>query len=227
MKGSHARSAYFYHEVPNFHFVTICIPGNLNELFYPRPFGLRVLSLPATVCVCLSVCQFLLVRAITHHPLKLGSPIGPKDAKHFAEGPYCFRGWLGLIFQVKCHFISKSCFFASRLHLWNICETCKNGWKHVCSTSWMAAHISVHPKASCHGPWNSRVVSLMWPLLASLSWTRRFGNEFWMLLWAFTKSDIPHMLTFCMPIFGNGRNKSETVCICLYCLQVPKLGYPA
>ena len=26
------------------------------------------------VCVCLSVCQLLLVRAITHHPIKLGSP---------------------------------------------------------------------------------------------------------------------------------------------------------
>ena len=40
------------------------------------PFGLRVLSLPVSVCVCvcLSVCQLLLVRTITRHPFKLGSP---------------------------------------------------------------------------------------------------------------------------------------------------------
>ena len=42
-------------------------------------FGLRVLSLPASVCLCVrpSVCvcgKHLLVRAITHHPFKLGSP---------------------------------------------------------------------------------------------------------------------------------------------------------
>ena len=41
-------------------------------------FGLRVLSLPASVCVCLSVClsgvNHLLVRVITLDPFKLGSP---------------------------------------------------------------------------------------------------------------------------------------------------------
>ena len=38
-------------------------------------FGLRVLSLPASVCVCVRPCvNHELVRAITHHPFQLGSP---------------------------------------------------------------------------------------------------------------------------------------------------------
>ena len=42
-------------------------------------FGLRVLSSPASVCVCPCVCvslcvNHLLVRAITRDPFKLGSP---------------------------------------------------------------------------------------------------------------------------------------------------------
>ena len=40
--------------------------------FYPRPvFGLRVLSLPVSVCVCIN---HLFVRTITRHLFKLGSP---------------------------------------------------------------------------------------------------------------------------------------------------------
>ena len=38
-------------------------------------FGLRVLLLPASVCVCVHVCvNPQLVHAMTHHPFKLGSP---------------------------------------------------------------------------------------------------------------------------------------------------------
>ena len=38
-------------------------------------FGLRVLSLPASVCVCVRPCvNHELVRVITHHPFQLGSP---------------------------------------------------------------------------------------------------------------------------------------------------------
>ena len=48
--------------------------GQQCGVFTLGPFGLRVLSLPASVCVCLSVCQLLLVRTITRHPFKLGSP---------------------------------------------------------------------------------------------------------------------------------------------------------
>ena len=38
-------------------------------------FGLRVLSLPASVCLCVCMCgNHVLVRTITHHRFKLGSP---------------------------------------------------------------------------------------------------------------------------------------------------------
>ena len=84
--------------------------------------------------------------------------------------------------HVKFNLFSKSCLFASLLRLWNICETCKkrmkrslfhilDGYAHICS-----------PTETCHGPWNSRVVSLVWPLLASQSSTRRLAMDFCMLL---------------------------------------------
>ena len=76
--------------------------------------------------------------------------------------------------HVKLNLFSKSYLFASLLRLWNICETCKkrmkrslfhilNGYAHICS-----------PTETCYGPWNSRVVSLVWPLLAFQSSTRRW-----------------------------------------------------
>ena len=74
--------------------------------------------------------------------------------------------------HVRFNLFSKSCLFASLLRLWNICETCINIWK------WSLFHILngcaqiCSPTVSCHGPWNSRVVSLVWPLLASQSSTR-------------------------------------------------------
>ena len=55
-----------------------CIVTPLWLNFLPEDsFGHRVLSLPASVCVCLFVClcvNHLLVRAITRDPFKLGSP---------------------------------------------------------------------------------------------------------------------------------------------------------
>ena len=45
-------------------------------------FGLRVLSLPASVCLCVCVCgNHLLVRAITCHPFKLESPNLDQNSK--------------------------------------------------------------------------------------------------------------------------------------------------
>ena len=79
---------------------------------------------------------------------------------------------------VKFNSFSKSCLFASLLRLWNICETCKkrmkqslfhilNGYAHICS-----------PTETCHGPWNSRVVSLVWPLLGFPVLDSAIGNGF-------------------------------------------------
>ena len=77
--------------------------------------------------------------------------------------------------HVKFNLFSKSCLFASlcvfeifvipakkrmKRSLFHIL----NSYAHICS-----------PTGTCHGPWNSRVVSLVWPLLASQSSTRRLN----------------------------------------------------
>ena len=95
--------------------------------------------------------------------------------------------------HVKFNLFSKSCLFASLLRLWNICETCKNGWKRSLSHILHSCARKFSPTGSCHGLWNSRVVSLVRPLLASQSSTRRLAMDFFMLLYAFTKVYIPHM----------------------------------
>ena len=47
----------------------------LNSFLPEASFGLRVLSLPACVCVCVRVSvNHELVQAIIHQPFKLGSP---------------------------------------------------------------------------------------------------------------------------------------------------------
>ena len=123
---------------------------------------------------------------------------------------------------VKFYLFSKSCLFASLLHLWNICDTCKNGWKQSLLHILNGCALLCSPTGSCHGPWNSRVVSLVWPLLAFQSSTQRLAMDFLMLLSAFAKLHIPHMPKFCMPTFGNGRNNSKTACICLYRVRFAK-----
>ena len=80
---------------------------NFCNRFLPEAsFGLRVLSLPASVCLCVrpSVCvcgKHLLVRMITHHLLKLGS----LNLDHRCKRPWLrsllFWGWLTLTFWVK------------------------------------------------------------------------------------------------------------------------------
>ena len=76
--------------------------------FYPRPvlaFGYcRCLRLSVCVSVRPSVCvcgKHLLVRAITQHPFKLGSPNLDNRCKIPWLISYCFGGWLTLTFKVK------------------------------------------------------------------------------------------------------------------------------
>ena len=104
-------------------------------IFLPEAnFGLRVLSLPA--CVRVSV-NHEFVWAITRHKFKLESPNLDKIMHNILlKVPILFWDWLGLTFQVKFYFIENFCLFASLLHLWNICETCRSS----CSTSHMAPH---------------------------------------------------------------------------------------
>ena len=106
---------------PGAEFIFEIIKSYLHFIsFLPEAsFGLRVLSLPPCVrqswaCLCDNSSQVWVW--ITK--------FGQKNAKYFAQGPYCFWDWLGLTFQVKFYFIEKLCLFASLLHLWHICETC-------------------------------------------------------------------------------------------------------
>ena len=73
--------SYFYQHMTYLVFILVNIQliysENLLSFLPEASFGLRVLSLPASVCVCVSVClcvNHLLVRAITRDPFKLGSP---------------------------------------------------------------------------------------------------------------------------------------------------------
>ena len=73
----------------------------INVLFYPRPvLAFGYLSLPPSVSP--SVTKF--VRAITHHPFKLGSP----NLDHRCKRPWLrsllFLGWLTMTFKVKFNF---------------------------------------------------------------------------------------------------------------------------
>ena len=124
--------------------------------------------------------HFKLVRVITHYLFKLGSPNLDQKYKMLWLRSLLFWGWFN--WHVKLNLISKSCLFASLLRLWNICETRKNGWKrspfHILDG---CAQICL-PTGSCHGPWNSRIVSLVWPLLALQSSTRPLAMDFLMLL---------------------------------------------
>ena len=141
-------------------------------------FGLQVLSLPASV------------RQSVRHQVCPRDNSSPVQAKATKFGPEVLNTLVKIpvvlgvdwAWHVKFNLFSKSCLFASLLHLWNICETCKkqmkrslfhflNGYAHICS-----------PTEMCHGPWNSRVVSLVWPLLASQSSTRPLAMDFCMLL---------------------------------------------
>ena len=72
-------------------------------------FGLRVLSLPESVRVCPCMCvNPLLVRAITHHPLTLGSPNLDKRCKTTWLWPKWFLIAIVLTFKVKINLKSKS-----------------------------------------------------------------------------------------------------------------------
>ena len=66
----------------------------MSAIFTRGPFGLRVLSSPVSVCVCVSVCLSTFACPddnSSHVPARI-TWFGRKDAKHFALGPYCFGG---------------------------------------------------------------------------------------------------------------------------------------
>ena len=66
--------------------------------------------------------------------------------------------------------------FASLKYLWDLQKRVKRSLFHILNGY---THI-FSPTGTCHGPWNSRVVSLVWPLLASQSSTRRLTMDYCM-----------------------------------------------
>ena len=92
-------------------------------------FGLRVLSLPASVCVCVSVRQS---RACLRDN---SSPVQATATKFRPEVKIPIVFGVEWAWYVRFYLFSKSCLFASLLRLWNICETWKKHKNGVCSTS--------------------------------------------------------------------------------------------
>ena len=73
-----------------------------NQLIFlsEASFGLRVLSLPASVCVSVCLCvNHLLVRGITRDPFKLGSPNLDHRCKRPCLRALIFWGVIDLDFQ--------------------------------------------------------------------------------------------------------------------------------
>ena len=158
-----------------------CPPWTVKQSsFYPRP----VLAFGYCRCLRLSV------RPSVRHkvcPRDNSSPVQARATKFGSEVLNTLVKIpvvLGVdwAWHVKFNSFSKSCLFASLLLLWIICETCKkrmkrslfpivNSYAHICS-----------PTETCHGLWNSGVISLVWPLLASQSSTRWLAMDFCMLL---------------------------------------------
>ena len=101
---------------------------------------------------------------------------GPEVQNNLVIKTYMFGGWLN--WHVKFNLISKSCLFASLLRLWNISETRKNRMEteSVPHSKWLRTNMFTH--RVCNGPWNSRVVSLVWQLLASQYSTQRLAIDF-------------------------------------------------
>ena len=90
---------------------------------------------------------------------------------------------------------------------------------------WLHTNMFAHSVVSWTMEQSSRIFSLTiagFPVLDSA-----IGNGFLMLLQAFAKLYIFHMLKFCKPTFGNGRNNTKSACIWLYLVRFPTcIGKP-
>ena len=85
----------------------ISCPKTADWLLPKASFGLRVLSLPASVCVsvCLSVCQSLACLCDNSGPVQARiAKFGPKMQKTLVKVPIVFGGQLTLTYKVKFNF---------------------------------------------------------------------------------------------------------------------------
>ena len=82
---------------------------------------------------------------------------------------------------VKFNLFSKSCWFASLLRLWNICETCKNRWKQsVPHPKWLRTCMFAHRVVSWTVEQSSCISNVT--IAGSQSSTRRLAMDLWMLV---------------------------------------------
>ena len=132
-------------------------------------------------CVCVCVNFFRLGDNSPHVPARI-IKFGQKNSTNFAQGPYCFWCWLTLTFQVKFNALSKFC----------------SSFLNCCSAKWFRTYVYIQIPIysltwSCHGPWNSLVVSLVRPTLAPFSSRPRIIMCRGDLKVVFAKLYTPHM----------------------------------
>ena len=120
-------------------FITSNSSSVISPFLPEASFGLRVLSLPVSVRP--SVTKF--VRAITHNPIKLGSPNLDQRCKIPWLRSLLFWGWLILTAQIKPNFkILFICIaFESLKYLWDMQKQSLLN----CYTSHSAPHIGRLP----------------------------------------------------------------------------------
>ena len=120
---------------------------------------------------CHNLRHFELVCAINHHPFKLGPPKLDQRCKIPWLRSILFWGLIELD-------MSNLTYFQNPIYLHRFCvfemfvRLAKSDENGVCSTSYIAAHIYVRPQGRLmarHGGTVELYVSLVWPLLASLS----------------------------------------------------------
>ena len=100
-----ACDANVWREIPvGFPVGSICLLIQNSSTFLPEAsFGLRVLSLPVSVCVCVCI-NHLIVRTITGHLFMLGSPNLVQRSKTPWLRFLLFWGQMTLTFKVKFNF---------------------------------------------------------------------------------------------------------------------------
>ena len=178
-------------------------------------------------CLCVSVSvNHELVCAITRHKIELESPnLDQKMQNILLVAPAVFAtDWA---WPSRSNFtLLKNSVYLHRFCIFEIFV------RHVCQTvphpTWLRIHsltTTCLPTGSRHRLWNCQAVYLGETIGVQPASTRR------LVLYVtsccrFSTYCTPHMPKFYMPIFGNRRNNSKTVPICLYFVRLSMLGKP-
>ena len=154
----------------------------LKRLLFTRgqfwPWGIVV------ACVCPCVRQsWAYLRDNLSQVRAWITKFGPKNAKYFAQGPYCFRHWFGLTFQFKFTLLKNYVY----LHRFCIFEIFV---RHVCLTAphptWLRTHClttTCPPTGSRDRLWNCLAVYLAETIRVQPASTRRLALNFTNSCW--------------------------------------------